>query len=85
MLSQFTRAPHELAEKRPPPSRELRRNEWPLCGGPVGGKFGGIDLRSRLVLLLSDVEFEDTADVNIGEPMLDGCGCFLVGSPCVSR
>ena len=31
----------------------------PLSGGLVGGKFGGIDLGSRLVLFLSAVEFED--------------------------
>ena len=30
-----------------------------LRGGLVGGKFGGIDLGSRLVLLLRAVEFED--------------------------
>ena len=50
---------------------------WPLSGGLVGGKFGGIDLGSRFVLLLSAVEFEDAIDVDLGDPMLDGCGCFL--------
>ena len=49
----------------------------PLSGGLVGGKFGGIDLGSRLVLLLSAVEFEVAVDVNLGDPMLDGYGRFL--------
>ena len=55
----------------------LRPNGWPLCGGLIGGKFGGIDLGSRLVLLLGAVEFEDAVDVNLGNPVLDGCRRFL--------
>ena len=54
---------HEVAERRPQPPKEVRPIGWPLSGGLVGGKFGGIDLRSRLVLLLSAVEFEDAVDV----------------------
>jgi hypothetical protein len=49
----------------------------PLTEGLVGGKFGGTDLGSRLVLLLSAVESEDAVDVDHGNPMLDGCRRFL--------
>jgi hypothetical protein len=57
----------------------LRPNEWPLTGGLVGGKFGGINLgRSRLVLLLRTVEFEDAVDQDRGDPMLEGCRAFFV-------
>jgi hypothetical protein len=38
--------------KKGPQPRRLRPNRWLLSGGLVGGKFGGIDLGSRLVLLL---------------------------------
>ena len=55
----------------------LRPDEWPLSGGLVGRQFGGIDLGSRLVLLLSAVEFEDAVNVDLGDPMLDGRGRFL--------
>ena len=48
-----------------------------LSGRLVGGKFRGINLGSRFVLLLSAVEFEDAVDVDLGDPMLDGCGRFL--------
>jgi hypothetical protein len=65
------------SRKKASAPKELRPNGWPLSGGLFGGKFGGIDLRSRLVLLLRAVEFEDAADVNLGDPMLDGCGYFL--------
>jgi len=57
--------------KKGPQPRRLRPNRWPLSGGLVGGKFGGIDLGSRLVLLLSAVEFEDAVEVDLGNPMLD--------------
>jgi len=40
----------------------------PLTEGLVGGKFGGTDLGSRLVLLLSAVESEDAVDVDLGNP-----------------
>ena len=55
----------------------LKPDGWPLRGGLVGGKFGGIDLRSRLVLLFRAVEFEDTVDVDLGDTTLDGRGRFL--------
>ena len=48
-----------------------------LRGGLVGRKFGGIDLGSRLVLLLRAVEFEDAVEVDLGNPMPDGRGRFL--------
>jgi len=57
--------------KRPQPCRGEAQSVAPKR--LVGGKFGGIDLGSRLVLLLSAVEFEDAVDVDLGDPMLDGC------------
>jgi hypothetical protein len=61
-------APHELSEKGPQ-LRRVRPDGWPLGGGLVGGKFGGIDFVSRLVLLFRAVEFEDAVDVDLGDPM----------------
>ena len=55
----------------------LRPDEWPLSGGLVGRQFGGIDLGSRLVLLLRAVQFEDAVDVDLGDPMLDRRGPFF--------
>src|SRR5215471_13179363 len=63
--------------KKGPQTRRLRPNGWLLSGGLVGGKFGGIDLGSRLVLLLSAVEFEDAVDVDLGDPLLDYRGRFF--------
>jgi hypothetical protein len=54
-----------------------------LGGGLVGGKFGGIHFRSRLVLLLRAVEFEDAVDVDLGDPMLDVHRRFFRGVLCL--